>query len=58
MRASRHPRWQVIDSTAPDMLALSVAFLVAPPWVVIVARRLRLLYTVVLVVVAITMWAG
>ena len=42
----------MIDSTAPGMLALFVAFLVALPLVVIVAGRLRLPYTVVLVVVA------
>ena len=41
----------VIDSTAPGVLALFVAFLVALPLVVIVAGRLRLPYTVVLVVV-------
>ena len=41
----------MIDSTAPGVLALFVAFLVALPLVVIVAGRLRLPYTVVLVVV-------
>ena len=41
----------MIDSTAPGVLALFVAFLVALPLVVIVAGRLRLPYTVVLVLV-------
>jgi hypothetical protein len=58
MRGSRRNDCTVVDSTAPGMLALSVAFLMALPMVVIVARRLRLPYTVVLVVVAITMWGG
>lgn len=58
MRGSQRNACTVARSTAPGMLALSVAFLVALPMVVIVARRLRLPYTVVLVVVAITMSAG
>jgi hypothetical protein len=58
MRGSRRNDCTVADSTAPGMLPLSVAFLVALPMVVIVARRLRLPYTVVFVVVEVTMSAG